>query len=239
MWKPMLIGFMVTGFVFTARAQQTQHLPEGFCPEILDYAYYSLCYDSDHRQARWVKYQLTPDFINGKQKRTNDYRKDPEVVDPVLSSDYRGSGFDRGHLLPAADMKINRQAMSETFFMTNMSPQRPDFNRRIWVSLEQRVRALVNQYGEAHVITAGVLESGLPRIQSGVSIPELYFKVLYFPEAEIMQAFLIENRGYPKNASANDFLVAVDEIEQLVGFDFFADLPDPLENQLERQAIAR
>lgn len=226
---------IVLGFWFStqALAQQTDHIPQGLCPEIVDYAYYSLCYDSEHRQARWVKYKLTQEMINGKQKRTNDYRQDPSIEDPVLSSDYRGSGFDRGHLLPAADMKLNHQAMSETFYMTNMSPQVPKFNRYIWASIERRVRTLVQQHGTAHVITAGILEPGLPQIQTGVSIPDYYFKVLYFPEAEIMKAFLIENRDHGKGVSYSDFLVSVDDVELLTGYDFFSGLPDPLEGSLE------
>lgn len=207
-------------------------LPGGFCPLTLDYTHYSLCYDSDHRQASWVKYELTQELISGKQKRTNNYRPDHSLKDPVLETDYKGSGFDRGHLLPAADMKLDYQAMSETFFMTNMSPQRPGFNRRIWASIESRVRDLVREHGVAHVVTAGHLTVGLDRLKTDVSIPEVYYKALYFPKAEIMKAFLIENRDY-KNADVEDFLVTVDEVEQLTGFDFFSELPDPLEAQLE------
>lgn len=207
-------------------------LPGGFCPQIVDYTHYSLCYSREHRQASWVKYELTLDHVNGKQKRTNDYRADNSLEDPVLSSDYRGSGFDRGHLLPAADMKLDHQSMSETFYMTNMSPQRPGFNRKIWASIEGRVRDLVRNYGTAHVVTAGHLLKGLTKIQSGVSIPETYYKVLYFPEAEIMKAFLIDNRNY-ENVYYGDFLVSVDEVEQLTGLDFFHDLPDSIEAHME------
>ncbi len=233
MAKSLLMFFLSVGMGVSVHAQQIEYIPEGFCPEVVDYTYYSLCYDSNHRQARWVKYKLTRDFVNGKQKRTNNYRMDPNIEDPVFSSDYRGSGYDRGHLLPAADMKLNYKAMSETFFMTNMSPQKPGFNRYIWASIEKQVRELVKKHGDAHVVTAGILESGLATIFSGVSIPQMYFKVLYFPEVEIMKAFLIENRTYEKGVSSSDFLVSVDEIEVLTGYDFFEELPDPVENHLE------
>ena len=212
------------------------HLPSGFCPEVVDYTHYSLCYDSEHRQAAWVKYKLTPELITGKQKRTNDYRADWNIEDPVLSSDYKGSGFDRGHLLPAADMKLDHTSMSETFFMTNMSPQNPSFNRRIWASIERRVRSLVGQYGVGHVITAGILEPGLPKLSTDVSIPDWYFKVIYFPESEVMKAFLIENKPH-SNVFYGDFLVTVDEVEQMTGLDFFTDLPDSIEAHLEAELV--
>ncbi len=233
MQKPLLLGFMCFWVGAIASAQSGSHPPQGYCPQVVEYTYYKICYDSHHRQARWVNYHLTRESINGKQKRTNDYRMDPNIEDPVFATDYRGSGFDRGHLLPAADMKLNYRAMSETFFMTNMSPQRPGFNRYIWASIERRVRSLVRQHGEAYVVTGGLLNPGLPMLQSGVSIPEVYFKVMYFPVANIMKAFLIENRDYGKGTYYSDFLVPVDDVEDLTGYDFFSDLADSLENQLE------
>ncbi len=217
---------------FKAYGSQQEYWPQEFCPEVLDYTYYSVCYDPEHRQARWVKHALTLESIKSKQKRTNDYRKDPQIDDPVLSSDYRYSGFDRGHLVPAADMKLNHTAMSETFYMTNMSPQRPGFNRRIWASIEWDMRGFVFDYGTAHVVTAPILHVGLERIDSGVSVPETYYKIAYFPQEERMVAYLIDNR-FVEDGEPEDFLVTVDEVEAATGMDFFSELPDVLENHLE------
>ncbi len=224
-------------FVSAAAGAQTEYLPRGHCPQIIDYTYYSICYDPQHRQASWVKHELNNESISGKQKRTNNYRFDPNLVDPVYSSDYRGSGYDRGHLLPAADMKLNYKAMNDTFYMTNMSPQVPNFNRRIWASIEMHLRNLVRVHGRAHVVTAGVLNSSLPTIASGVSVPRWYFKVAYFPESQITKAFLIENKTHANSAHPSDFLVTVDEVESLSGFDFYSELPDTLEVALESQVF--
>jgi endonuclease G len=229
-----LLSFFVLLLCQLALAVQS-HLPQGFCSQQIDHTYYSLCYEPEHRQASWVKYKLNEDFIRGPQRRTNDFRFDPHVSeDPVTKTDYKGSGYDRGHLLPAGDMRLNRRSMSETFYMTNISPQMSKFNRYAWLRIEYEVRKLVLDYGEAHVVTGGILEAGLPRIHSGVSVPDWYFKVLYFPEKQMMRAFLITHQDHQATV-ADDFRVTVDEVEGRTGFDFFAELPDSIEAHLESE----
>lgn len=231
----VLLGCL--SFVFTSLgfAQQTEFLPQGPCTQTVNYTHYTLCYEPEFRQSSWVKYRLTQRQIYGRQRRTNDYRMDPQIKDPVMGYDYSGSGYDRGHLLPAAAMKLDYQSMSETFYMTNMSPQvGTGFNRHIWSWIERDARNLVKQYGDAHVITAPILYSGLPRIASDVSIPEWFYKIVYFPEDQQVKAFLIENKAH-QDVAVDDFVVTVDELELLTGFDFFAELPDDIEESMESQ----
>ena len=93
---------------------------------LIEHTYYSISYSETNRQAEWVAYNLTPTSINGGQERTDNFKTDPLVRNNAVgSSDYSGSGYDRGHLCPAADMKLNYTAMRETFYMSNMSPQLP------------------------------------------------------------------------------------------------------------------
>ena len=206
--------------------------PKSSCEQKVKHTYFKFCYSKLHKQALWTFHKLTRKSIQGNTSRTNDYRFDPKVADPVDNTDYRGSGFDRGHLVPAADMKLNYQSMSETFFMTNMSPQRAGFNRAIWKQLEDGIRSQVRSLGDAFIVTAPVLSKKLPTIKSGVSIPTLFYKIAYFPKAKVMRAYLLENRKY-SGASYSDFQVPVDEIEELTGIDFFAALPTHLQNRLE------
>ncbi len=107
-------------------------LPTSTTGQIVEHTYFTLSYSEDHEQAEWVYYELTPMLINGTQARTDNFRPDPKVstVSAQLS-DYKGSGYDRGHLCPAGDMKLNKTAMSETFYLSNMSPQEASFNRGI------------------------------------------------------------------------------------------------------------
>lgn len=207
-------------------------LPDSSCDQFSEHRYYSMCYSDEHRQAKWTTHLLERKSIRGKQKRTNNFREDPNLHDPVRSFDFSKSGYDRGHLVPAGDMKGSYQSMSETFFMSNMSPQRPMFNRRLWASLEAKLRSWVLNFGDAYVVTAPVLEDGIDRIPSGVSIPNHYYKIAYFPELEVMVAFLIEHKYY-KHRDFRRFAVTVDEVEQLTGIDFFPELPDRLEDRLE------
>ena len=206
--------------------------PKSSCDQKVKHTYFEFCYSNLHKQALWTFHELTRKSIQGSTSRTNDYRFDPKISDPVDNTDYRGSGFDRGHLVPAADMKLNYQSMSETFFMTNMSPQRAGFNRAIWKQLEDGIRSQVRALGDAFVVTAPVLSRKLPTINSGVSIPALFYKIAYFPKAKIMRAYLLENRSY-RGARYSEFQVTVDEIENLTGIDFFAGLPSHLQKTLE------
>ena len=118
---------------------------------------YTICYRESYEQAEWSAYCLSDFQLEKNTDRTNDFR-----VDPLISTgsadlaDYRKSGFDRGHLTPAADMSFDETAMSETFYMSNMTPQNPQFNRGIWKDLEAQVRIWVKQFGKAYVVSGPV-----------------------------------------------------------------------------------
>ena len=122
---------------------------------------YSLSYNEDHEQANWVAYTLTAVHARGTVKRINDFRVDPEIKTGSASlSDYKGSGYDRGHLAAAADMKWSKKVLSESFYMSNMSPQNPSFNRGIWKRLENQMRQWALDEQKLHIVTGGVLIEG-------------------------------------------------------------------------------
>lgn len=208
--------------------------PKAPCDLELAYTHYQLCYSNTHRVSKWTMHELTLAQIKGTQARTNDFKADPRVIQPVYEDDYRRSGYDRGHLVPAADMRLNQQAMSETFFMTNMTPQDPGFNSGIWNSLEAHIRKEVERLGPALVITAPVLleQQDYPMIRSRVSIPSEFYKIAYFYQDQSMQAYLIPNR-HAQGQSFKSFKTTVRSIEALTGIDFFSELPDELQEHLE------
>ncbi|MCU4177663.1 DNA/RNA non-specific endonuclease [Carboxylicivirga sp. N1Y90] len=201
--------------------------------EVIEHTYFSLSFIEDHEQAEWVYYKLTHELVNGSQSRTDNFRPDPGIsTGSATLEDYKGSGYDRGHLCPAGDMKINKTAMSETFYMSNMSPQAPSFNRGIWKKLEATVRNWAIIEDSIHIATAGVLSSNNSHISSNeVSVPEYYYKVIYAPKAQKMIAFILPNQK--SNVPLHSFIVSVNEVEALTGIDFFPQLPDSLENKLE------
>ena len=206
--------------------------------QIIHHSNYTLNYSEQHEQAKWVAYSLTSSQVYGSVGRTNDFRIDPKVKTGSASlSDYKGSGYDRGHLAPAGDMKSTYTAMSESFYMSNMSPQVPGFNREIWKKLEGTVRnwAVVNE--KVYITTGAVLTASYPTIGiNKVSIPEFYYKVvLDYEQPEIKGiGFILPNQK--SNKSLQSWAVSIDEVERFTGIDFFHTLPDDIEEQIASDA---
>ncbi len=122
--------------------------------QIIEHSAYILQYNEKYEHAEWVIYLLTQDRVADSFERTDNFRPDPKVITGSASlADYKGSGYDRGHLAPAADMKWSENVMSESFFMSNMSPQKPGFNRGIWKSLESIVRTWAIENNEIYIVT--------------------------------------------------------------------------------------
>ncbi len=204
--------------------------------QVIKRRYYHLSYSNEHEQAEWVYYKLNKKLINGKAERTDRFVADPKVLDEtVVSDDYTNTGFDRGHLLPAADMKVSEKAMQETFYMSNISPQLPEFNRKIWKKLEKKVRQFAKEKGSLYVITGPVLEKGLPTIDKNVSIPDMYYKIIirkYGDKIETI-AFLLPHEESKKDLT--EFIVSIDAIERVTGIDFFKQLDYDVERSIERK----
>lgn len=174
----------------------------------------------EHEQPYWVYYQLELKEVNGSAERTDDFREDPLVSSGSATlADYSGSGYDRGHLAPAADMKENETEMSESFFMSNMSPQKTEFNRYIWKYIEIRVREFCKKWGTLHVVTGPVLKDGLPTIgDNGVAVPEAFYKVIHSETLDTTVAYLVPHeRSYELPKS---FEVSVDSVESVTGVRF-------------------
>jgi endonuclease G len=202
---------------------------------LIQHTYFTLSYSETNRQAEWVAYNLTPELINGVQERTDDFRIDPKVKNkPVGSGDYSGSGYDRGHLCPAGDMKLNLTSMSETFYMSNISPQDPSFNRGIWESLETKVRTWASEKNGVYVVTGPILKNICGSIKNEtISVPCSYYKIVFKDNGieKIAIALIINNQG--SSSSLKSFVTTIDYLESLTGVDFFSGLSDDIENKLE------
>ena len=199
------------------------------CDTILVYSGFHLAYNEQFEQAAWVAYVLTREEIEtGDIARSDNFREDKSIATGSASlADYRGSGFDRGHLAPAGDMKWSELAMSQSFLMSNMSPQLPAFNRGIWRKLETAVRNWALEKDSLYVITGPLFSPADSLIGvNGVGVPGFYFKVLVdlSPPDHDMIAFLL-----PNSASSEElihFALPVDSLEKLSAYDFFAGAPD-------------
>jgi endonuclease G len=205
--------------------------------KLIAHNFYDLCYNFKYKLSKWTSYSLTDDMLKGKTKRTNNFRSDPLLAmneSPTNENDYKYTGYDRGHLVPAADMKINLNAMNESFYMTNMAPQHPSFNRGIWKRLENQVRRITNVEKKVHIVTGPVFNFKKKVTKDKrLSIPKQFFKIIYIEHKKFpkMIAFLMNNKK--SNLHIDKFIVSVDEVERLTGIDFFENLPSKLEESLE------
>lgn len=236
MHKVMLLLFASTvGCLVRASDNLDYGTPAADC--VVDRLGYALGYSEEHEQAAWVMYRMTrEETLTHAMARTDDFREDPNIITfSALPSDYSRSGYDRGHLAPAEDMKFSEVTMRDSFYMSNMSPQKPVFNRGVWKKLEKEVRRYAYNEGSVFVITGPILERGLKKIGEAnkVSVPRRFFKIVYdeTPPRKMI-AFILPNEGTVQ--SLTSFVTTVDEVEQLSGLNFFAELED--EDALESVA---
>ena len=203
--------------------------------QIIKHSNYSLSYNEENEQANWVAYVLTKDKLIKNYKRKNDFRIDSLVeTETATNKDYKKSGYDRGHLLPAADMTFDKKALSETFYYSNISPQKPYFNRGIWLKMEKEVRKVCEKYDTVWVVTGPVLSGNFETIgENKVAIPKYFYKVLLIRDNNKIEGvgFLIENKK--SKQSIFNYCVPIDSVETVTGIDFFYSLPDNIENTVE------
>jgi endonuclease G len=202
--------------------------------EIITHSGYSFSFSHKDKQALWVAYQLTDKETVKLFDRSNKFLQDKSVVSGTASDgDYKGSGYDRGHLAPAADMGWSAKAMAESFYYSNMSPQLPSFNRGIWKQLEELVRTWAIQNEEIYIVTGGVLNDELPTIGKGVSVPKYFYKVILdYKEPSIKGiGFIIPNES--SQEPLQRYTVSIDSVESFTGINFFYQLPDNQEKVIE------
>ncbi len=208
---------------------------------IVEHLAYSLDYNEDHEQADWVFYELTRDEVEKKiAKRKDNFKPDPSAtISSALPTDYRKSGYDRGHLCPAADNRWSEEAMDQSFYMSNMSPQHPDLNRKIWAELEEQVRQWAVENEKVYVATGPLLNDGFKyKIgESGVSVPNYFYKVVAdLTGDEIKGIGFIFSNG-ENNGELKNYAFPIDMIEERTKIDFFYKLDEEIQTQIESEVV--
>ena len=209
----------------------------GKADTIIDRPGYALGYSEYHEQAAWVIYIMPREEATTKEaQRTNKFRSDPQIpTGSATTGDYRRSGYDRGHLAPAADMAFFGQTMADSFFMSNMSPQKPAFNRGIWKDLEALVRAFAITERKIVVVTRPILpkKKSVTIGTNQVTVPTHYFKVIFdLTPPQKMIGFILPNEGSDEPLAT--FAVTVDAVEKVTGLNFFSKVPKEEQERLER-----
>lgn len=216
--------------------------PKSQCgDQILLHTGFSLKYNSQHKIADWVAYDLVPEKRKTIAGRTDNFRPDPGICpsESAQQKDYSKSGYDRGHLAPAADMAWSKEAMSESFYFSNMAPQIPSFNRGIWKVLEDKVRKWSKTYDTLLVVAGPILHDSLPGIgPNRVSIPQHFFKavVVYTNKKKTGIAFVIPNQG--SGLPVMNFSMTIDSLEALINYNLFGCIPEQEQAEIEKKVIA-
>ncbi|MCH7401322.1 DNA/RNA non-specific endonuclease [Belliella kenyensis] len=212
-----------------------------FVPEVisrdlfLDYNGFVLEFDTLTQHAKWVSYLLCRENLGNGQERSSNFRMEKRLGDhSPRDASYKNSGYDRGHLAPAADMSYSAESMYDSFFLTNASPQVPGFNRGIWKRLEEQIRKFATEKDSIFIATGPILDKDLPTLgNSKICIPEYYYKVILKKDPIHPQGigFILRNESASGDLSA--YAISIDSVEVMTGINFFPLLDAKQEAQAE------
>lgn len=207
--------------------------------EIIRHTSFTVSYNNRHCQPNYVAWTLTAERANGRERRADNFQPDElqRRGTRVTTYDYRGSGYDRGHMCPAADNKHSRQAMNECFVMTNICPQTHRLNAGDWEELESRCRTWARRYGRLYIVCGPVLRKGerYETIGSAVriSVPRQFFKVILRYDGRKAEAIGFVYNNNDDNRPMRSYATTVDDVERLTGINFFSKLPRDVERRAE------
>lgn len=211
---------------------------------ILQNSAYAVGYDEDLRAPLWSAFRLFKVPTTQAPPRPDGFITDKRSKARVTTDDYRGSGFDRGHLAPSYGIGLcyGAEAQKETFLLTNIIAQDPTLNRGVWAALERRkATRIAYRLGEVWVIMGPIFTSNPPRrLDSGIAIPDKMFCVLLDArlDGSVRTLALVMPNDGRVSPPLSRYIVTVDEVEALTGLDFFAALPDTEEAAIEAMKSA-
>ena len=236
-----LVGYFVyrCGPTYTTEAIDRLEVPAQSCvsPELLICRDgYTLSYNCQRLIPNWVAYELTSEETGGDVPRATHFRTDPDIATMQAEvRDYTNSGWDKGHMAPAADMKWSGEVMDECFYLSNICPQDHKLNTGVWKSLEEKCREYARYFGNIYIVCGPVVKNNQYGTigDNGVMVPDGFFKVLLAPYYGKYSAigFLFDNKKGGKKFM--EHAVTIDEVERVTGIDFFPLLPDEVEQAVE------
>lgn len=203
--------------------------------QTINHKAYTVDYNEEWRLPNWVAYSLTDKQTKGPVERHNRFEPDPLVKGATAQYwDYKNTNYDRGHMVPAGDMKWDRTAMEECFYLSNICPQNHTMNEGDWNYLENRVRGWANFFGKVYVVCGPIVREN-PEVIGGncIAVPDSFYKVVLCNMRGDWNAigFVMPNVAQQRNLS--HYCRTVDYVERLTGIDFFHVLPDDVENRIE------
>ncbi len=214
---------------------ETVMMPQGMSDNVVKYKGFTVHFNKNLHIPNCVVYEITANEARGRREREGDFERDKNVSGCPNWWDYRDSGYDRGHMAPAGDMKWDEQAMNETFYLTNICPQDNELNAGMWNDIELKIREWAKRDKSLIVITGPIVDKNPETIgqDMDIAVPDAFFKVILSPKTTPMKAiaFICPNRAC--GGSLKKYMVSVDEVEKRTGMNFFNVLPDDQEERLE------
>lgn len=212
---------------------------QGVAEQIVEYTGFTVSFNRDMHVPNWVSWELLADEVNGSEQRTNKFYQDKQVDGCPTTNDYKGTGFSRGHMAPAADMKWSAEAMKESFSMANICPQLQVLNGGAWGKLEDKCRQWAVKDSALIIIAGPVLNNPRPDEFIGeaeIAVPKAFFKVIASPWSNPPRGIGFVMPNGRVNGGMQAAVVTIDSIESLTGHDFFPTLSDSLQNLIESKA---
>jgi len=206
--------------------------------DIVKHLGYTVSFNTDWLIPNWVAYELTAEEVAGGSPRGNNFVPDPMIYQSPSTEDYKNSGYDRGHMAPAADMKWSKQAMEESFYTSNICPQNHNLNAGDWKDLEEHVRAMATKYDHIY-IACGPIVSADPKTIGQysyidrIAVPDAFYKVILRQKGDSWSAigFMMPNKAGHKPLKT--YAMSVEDVEMITDINFFVALPDSIEEKIE------
>ena len=242
--RKLTFFILILSLCVSAGAQSTVSVPDHIVQTVVHHKGYTVSFNEDARIPNYVSYTLRPEDVTteGVSRNGEEFLPDPDIEGCPESRDYSRTGYDRGHMMPAADCKTDEVRMRESFYLSNVCPQNHSLNEGSWCDLEKQVRFWCKHYykTELRIVCGPWWDDGCRITDSGIAVPQAFWKVICRYDSRQGHwkaiAFL-----FPNNASEKPYAtrqVSVDDIESLTGMDFFTDIPDKEENAMEKSVEA-
>lgn len=203
----------------------------------IDYPGMTISFNRSMHEPNWVAWELTADETTGTIAREKSFYCDESIEGCAETYDYSYSGYDRGHMCPAGDMKWSKESMHASFSLANICPQAKSLNTGAWKRLEEKCRTWAKADGSLIIICGPILTDPIREFigDTRVAVPKRFFKVILSPNANPVRGigFIMPNDKVPGGMQAA--AVSIDEVERQTGHDFFSALPDYIENEVEQQ----
>ena len=211
---------------------------KGTPSKVKEYEGFTVGFNPENKTPNYVAWILHGHETEGASQRSNKFWTDYDMPGCPDTRDYSRSGYDRGHMCPAGEQKWSDSAMHDSFVMSNICPQKHELNSGAWKTLEEKERVWARRDSSLVIVAGPIYDNSTPETigKNGVRVPYAFYKVLLAPFAQPMRAigFVYPNMRCPGNMA--NYATTVDEVEKITGLDFFTELPDRIEEQVESSA---